>query len=320
MTSAPTPDGAQISPPSPRSAPLVSVGIPTYNRPSGLARTLECITRQTYTNLEILVSDNCSPDPRVREVVDRFCGRDPRVKYFRQTTNIGPSLNFAYVLHAATAEYFMWAADDDHWEPGFVSALVNLLETRPECVVAFCNFDAIDTLGQTIDSYPDFLPLMQEYSGKSLAVRLRRYLAQEESHGKANLIYGLYRRAALLDGGGVKAWGLGTWGADMLIAFRMLAMGDLALCPDRLFHVGVGDRAASVRSVRDGEQDGSWLLNHCGQVLRIAKALSLNVGYFSGYVRILFVAEGLSIRERLSLVLLVLARLLASTTKRLGLR
>ncbi|MBU4370171.1 glycosyltransferase [Patescibacteria group bacterium] len=41
---------------------LVSVGIPTYNRPESLRRTLECITSQTYKNLEIIISDNCSPN------------------------------------------------------------------------------------------------------------------------------------------------------------------------------------------------------------------------------------------------------------------
>ena len=45
--------------------PLVSVGIPTYNRPEGLRRTLECITKQTYKNLEIIVSNNCSSGPEI---------------------------------------------------------------------------------------------------------------------------------------------------------------------------------------------------------------------------------------------------------------
>lgn len=320
VITAPISGGTQTIPPSPCPAPLVSVGIPTYNRPEGLARTLEYITRQTYQNLEILVSDNCSPDPRVREVVEELRVRDSRIKYFRQTTNLGPSKNFEFVLHAATADYFMWAADDDHWEPGFISALVNLLETRPECIVAFCNFDAINSLGERIDSYPNFFPLMQEYSGKSLGVRLRHYLAQEEAQGKANILYGLYRRSALLVGGGIRIWGLGTWGADMLIAFRMLALGDLALCSDLLFHVGVGDRAASVSSVRNDPGTGRRLLNGSRKILQGAKGVSMNLGYFSGYVRLSLLARGLSIWERLSLVRLALARFFAVTKNQLGFR
>lgn len=93
--------------------PLVSVGIPTYNRPDGLKRTLECITGQTYKNLEIIVSDNCSPGRETDEVVREFMARDDRILYFRQDTNMGPSFNFQFVLEKARGEYFMWAADDD---------------------------------------------------------------------------------------------------------------------------------------------------------------------------------------------------------------
>jgi Glycosyltransferases involved in cell wall biogenesis len=41
--------------------PLVSIGVPTFNRPEGLRRTLECLTRQTYPTFEIIISDNATP-------------------------------------------------------------------------------------------------------------------------------------------------------------------------------------------------------------------------------------------------------------------
>ncbi len=96
--------------------PLVSVGIPTYNRPVGLRRTLECITGQTYRNLEIIVSDNCSPGPETGAVVREFMAKDPRIQYYRQEVNKGPAYNFEFVIGKSTGEYFMWAADDDEWE------------------------------------------------------------------------------------------------------------------------------------------------------------------------------------------------------------
>ena len=67
--------------------PLVSVGIPTFNRPDGLRRTLECITNQTYKNLEIIVSDNCSPGPETEAVVREFMAKDRRIQYYRQENN-----------------------------------------------------------------------------------------------------------------------------------------------------------------------------------------------------------------------------------------
>lgn len=104
--------------------PLVSVGIPTYNRPEGLRRTLKCITQQTYKNLEIIVSDNCSPDPEVENVVIDFKENDGRIQYFRQSENFGAANNFKYVLEKATGEYFMWAADDDEWDERFIETCI----------------------------------------------------------------------------------------------------------------------------------------------------------------------------------------------------
>src|SRR5947199_10799653 len=95
--------------------PLVTVGIPTYNRPAGLRRALDCITGQTYRNLEILVSDNCSPGEETAAIVREYQSRDPRISYFRQPTNLGMDGNFKFLLAQAAGPYFFWAADDDEW-------------------------------------------------------------------------------------------------------------------------------------------------------------------------------------------------------------
>ena len=108
----------------PAPQPLVSVGIPTYERPDGLKRTLTQILAQKYTNLEVIVSDNASKNLEVQRVAQEFMAIDPRVHYFRQAHNIGALANFKFVLEKASGEYFMWAADDDEWSPEFVQTCV----------------------------------------------------------------------------------------------------------------------------------------------------------------------------------------------------
>lgn len=103
-----------------RGSPLVSVGIPTRDRPAGLRRTLEQITKQSYRNLEILVSDNASAGPETETVAREFESRDPRVRYYRQSRNIGLEGNFKFLVRQASGEFFFWAADDDEWSPEFV--------------------------------------------------------------------------------------------------------------------------------------------------------------------------------------------------------
>jgi glycosyltransferase involved in cell wall biosynthesis len=114
-------------------APLVSVGIPTFNRPEGLRRTLRCICAQTYSNIEIIVSDNASAGTETEVVAREFSEQDARIKYFRQPSNIGSTENFRFLLKNASGEYFMWAADDDEWDASFIETC--LAATDPPCSV-----------------------------------------------------------------------------------------------------------------------------------------------------------------------------------------
>jgi glycosyltransferase involved in cell wall biosynthesis len=116
---------------------LVSVGIPTYNRPEGLQKTLECICKQTYNNIEIIVSDNCSTNPEVQKVINDFANIDSRIINVRQKENIGIFQNFKFVLQKAKGDYFMWAADDDEWAPDFIEHLVSIIGNHS---AAFCNY------------------------------------------------------------------------------------------------------------------------------------------------------------------------------------
>ncbi len=101
--------------------PLVSVGIPTYNRPEGLRRTLGCLVNQTHRHLDIIVSDNGSPDGRTEAVVREFQRTDDRIRCFRQPANRGWDHNFKFVLRQARGAFFFFAADDDEWTPDFVA-------------------------------------------------------------------------------------------------------------------------------------------------------------------------------------------------------
>ena len=172
------------------SGPLVSVGIPTYNRPDGLRRTLECITGQIYQNLEIIVSDNCSPGSETDDVVREFVSKDGRIQYYRQEKNQGPTNNLKFVLEKATGEYFMWAADDDEWEPRFVDRLLDFMQSS-DVAVAMCSVKRIDDFDKIVDITRYRLLLQPDYNQFRLAV----FAA---SHDVITFyIYGLYRTRVL---------------------------------------------------------------------------------------------------------------------------
>lgn len=119
---------------SPTSAPLVSIGLPTYNRAAKLEKATEFILAQDYSNIELVISDNASTD-RTPEVCEALQRRDGRVRYIRQATNVGPTANYRAVLEGATGEMYMAIADDDWLEPNYVSSCLAALRADPELLL-----------------------------------------------------------------------------------------------------------------------------------------------------------------------------------------
>jgi glycosyltransferase involved in cell wall biosynthesis len=120
--------------------PLVSVGFPVYNGGSRFPKALDALVAQTYPNIEIVISDNCSTDG-TGAVAESYCKHHSHIRYCRNSSNIGAPLNFQRTLDLARGEYFMWAADDDLWEPTFVSKIMEGLLSDPEYVTGFCQLD-----------------------------------------------------------------------------------------------------------------------------------------------------------------------------------
>ena len=134
--------------PSPRhaadAAPLVSVLIPTYNRPDLLIHAVQSAVAQTYPNLEILIQDDGS-DSNPEKLVSEF--DDPRIFFSRNETNQGMALNWKMLALRARGKYLAFLSDDDVWEKEYISALVGRLEEAPGRVIAFCDHWITDAAG-----------------------------------------------------------------------------------------------------------------------------------------------------------------------------
>ncbi|MBK6381303.1 MAG: glycosyltransferase family 2 protein [Chitinophagaceae bacterium] len=130
------------------SSPLVTVGILTYNRPEGLERTLISIINQTYKNISILVSDNCSTNPDVLPILKKYAELDNRVTFIVQKKNLSLVPNFQFLLDQAGGKYFMWAADDDQWSTGFIEACVLAMEANDDVAITMTTMDIFDEAGK----------------------------------------------------------------------------------------------------------------------------------------------------------------------------
>jgi glycosyltransferase involved in cell wall biosynthesis len=164
--------------------PRVSIGVPVYNCDAYLHLALDSLLAQTFSDLEIIISDNASTDS-TESVCRMYAARDSRIRYVRQKTNMGAPANFQFVLGQAMGEYFMWAAADD--------------ERSHDCVEFY--LANIGNSGGVFSTYvvrdrksaTDTVPVLsgQAHSVSDVRTFMRRPCP--------SFFYGLYRRSVALE-------------------------------------------------------------------------------------------------------------------------
>jgi len=128
--------------------PLVTIGIPTYNRADKyLKDAFRSALSQTYPNLEILVSDNCSSD-NTEELITQL--GDSRVRYHRHDTNIGAANNFNFCVDQAKGDYFLLLHSDDLIDPDFVDACMRAAEYSDDYGIIRTGARTIDAKGTIV--------------------------------------------------------------------------------------------------------------------------------------------------------------------------
>src|SRR5262252_3377793 len=116
--------------------PTVSVGLPVYNGERYLEESIDSILAQTYTDFELIISDNASTD-RTECICRRYAAADARVRYYRNERNIGGYPNHSRVFSLARGRYFRFAAHDDVCDRQLLARCVEALELHPEAVLSY---------------------------------------------------------------------------------------------------------------------------------------------------------------------------------------
>jgi len=126
---------------------MVSICLPTYNRPELLRRAIASCLSQTYPDFEIVVTDN-SRDDESKIVAEGF--KDPRLRYYKNETNIGGIANLDKGLRLARGKYIKMLMDDDLLKPHCLERQVEALENHPTAGVAMAPMELIDANDQRI--------------------------------------------------------------------------------------------------------------------------------------------------------------------------
>lgn len=203
----------------------VSIGLPVYNGEQYLVKALDSLLAQTFTDFEIIISDNASTD-RTSEICAAYRERDPRIRYYRNEQNIGAAPNFNRTFELATGTYFKWAAADDMLAPTFLEKCVAVLDADTSVVVAYPWTQYIDQHGNNLAVSPH----NGKHRADSSQVAARFHDLINYDH-YCHQVFGLIRVSALRNTGLIGGYSEG----DRLLLAELGLMGRFCEIPEYLF-------------------------------------------------------------------------------------
>ena len=203
-------------------APRLTLGLPTYNGEEFLAEALDALLAQTYTDFELIISDNGSTD-RTGEIAREYAAKDHRVRYVHHLVNRGSTFNHNFVLEQARGELFKWVSDDDLYARDLLQRCIDALDAHPEVVLAHAWTAFIDKTGD-ITGAIDY-PLATDAADPAERFRSLLY-----THGGDDF-YGVIPMSVLRK---IKPFGSFHW-ADRTIVAELALQGPFYNVPEFLY-------------------------------------------------------------------------------------
>ena len=166
-------------------SPKITIAMPVYNGGNFLSKTLKNTISQTYKNIEIIISNNCSND-RTLEVINDFKKKDERIIVLNQESKLSSVENFKTIINYASGDYFVWLSHDDYFEKNYLES----------CIPYLNNDRAVFGSVQYIDEYDQKLSKIQNqklfyFVGNKLTRKLK-YIYYPSLSGKMILYWSIF--------------------------------------------------------------------------------------------------------------------------------
>ena len=195
------------------STPRLSIILPNYNHSEFLPRCLDSSLQQSFTDLELIVIDDCSTDNSF-EMLQEYARKDSRIRLYRNDKNQGVVATLNRALSLARGEYVHGASADDYILPGYYEAAMAMFTQHPQAAICLGRTRCVNEQGELICIVPG------DWSDK------REYLPPEQIAQRMTTIGvpgpTIWRRDAFLKAGGYKPelrWH-SDWFPLQVIAFR----------------------------------------------------------------------------------------------------
>jgi glycosyltransferase involved in cell wall biosynthesis len=220
-------------------APPVSVGLPVFNGADFLVQALESILAQTYTEFELIISDNASTDA-TPDIVRDYASRDTRIRYIRQAENIGIGNNWTFVAKQARGPLFKWMPANDLLAPTLLADCLKVLQDDPDVVLCYGRTQLIDMANNRLDAYGDDFEALS-------ADPLERYrIVRRKLNLCTSILAGVVRLDALKRCGYMANYPH----SDRVLIAGLALQGKLVLLPQILFYYRWGRTVATPLKTR----------------------------------------------------------------------
>lgn len=192
--------------------PKFSVCIPAF-KSRFLSECIQSILGQSYADFEVIVLNDCSPEP-VEKIVRSFS--DNRIRYYENESNVGAvrlTDNWNRCVALAEGEFVVIMGDDDRLEPEYLEEFIALMARYPGLDAYHCRSLVIDDQGNALQLTP------ASPSFERVCDHIWHRLNQWRSQYISDFVY---RTVALRSVGGCYALPL-AWGSDDITAYRACA-------------------------------------------------------------------------------------------------
>ena len=213
--------------------PSISIGLPVYNGARFLPQALESLLGQSFSDIELIVSDNASSDS-TQNICTEYAARDARIRYVRQNVNIGAMRNWNFVAKQARGKYFKWSSASDYCAPDMLARCFAAMEAESDIVLCYGQTCLVDQETGELTEYSGNIELMED--------RPHERFSKLCGSLKLNNAYGGLIRTDVLHR--TKLNRLYS-GGDIILMAELALMGRFRLLPQTLLYRRMGRETSS---------------------------------------------------------------------------
>ncbi len=126
---------------------LVSIILPTYNGEKYIRQSIDSCIKQTYTDIELIIVNDCSTDHTL-QIIKEYAALDSRIRIVDNAVNkkLPQSLNAGFEM--ARGDYFTWTSDDNYYADNAIEELVKAITASKDIDLVYSNYMTIDDEGK----------------------------------------------------------------------------------------------------------------------------------------------------------------------------